>query len=482
MSKFIRILSIVFGIIILAGIVNANENFNCFSIIAGKNATANNSVLIAHNEDDGGENLFVYLNHLNYEKVKKKIKTLLNGAELPLIKKPNRLLQIHINDVLFGDACLNEYGVIIASNACTSREDKPVLFKGGISKYLRVLVALEAKSSREAVKIAGRLVEKYGYASSGRTYVIADSNEGWLLHIVNGKHWIAKRVPDNEVSVIANYYTIGEIDLNDKKNYLGSADIITYAKKRGWFPREKSDNDFDFARVYSNPENLKNMGNILRQWRATNLLSNKKYKIDERFPFSFVPRRAVKITDLFEVLRDHYEDTAYDLTDNYKKGSPNNTDNRTICTESTRYSFVGVLNSKLPKVLNNLLWLAFSRPDTNAYSPFYLSSFEIPKGYSSDLIKQNLREFRPNAYITYSKLSKLVDSLYRKRIKTVHKKWKSFEKFAIRQIRKKEKEFIYILKKNPLVGKKIISNFTNSLEYKRWFLASELIDEFENKK
>jgi len=481
MSNKIEILFVVFFTIVVLNTSYAKENLNCFSIIAGKNATADNSVLIAHNEDDGGDNLFVYLNHLNYKKVKEKIKTLLNGADIPFIKKPNELFQIHINNVLFGDSCLNEYGVVIASNACASREDRPVLFKGGISKYLRVMIALKAKTSREAVKYAGELVEKYGYASSGRTYVIADSNEGWLLHIVNGKHWIAKRVPDNEVAVIANYYTIGRVNLKDNKNYLGSPDIISYAKKRGWFPKNESDIKFDFAKVYSSPNNFKSMVNILRQWRATNLLSDKKYKINERFPFSFIPRREIKITDLFEVLRDHYEDTDYDLTNNYKKGSPNNTKNRTICTESTRYSFVAVLNNKLPSVLKHLVWLALSRPDTNAYSPFYFSSVSIPSDYSGNFnkLKQNVI---PKAYLTYSKLSRLVDESYKRRIKPVRKKWKNFEKFSIRQIKKKRKEFIYILKKNMLVGKKIINNFTQSLEYKRWFLASEFIDEFENKK
>lgn len=33
--------------------------------------------------------------------------------------------------------------------------------------------------------------------------------------------WVAKRVPEDHITAVANQFTIGEIDLNDKDNYLG---------------------------------------------------------------------------------------------------------------------------------------------------------------------------------------------------------------------------------------------------------------------
>lgn len=33
--------------------------------------------------------------------------------------------------------------------------------------------------------------------------------------------WVAKRVPDDHITAVANQFTIGEIDLNDKDNYMG---------------------------------------------------------------------------------------------------------------------------------------------------------------------------------------------------------------------------------------------------------------------
>ena len=34
--------------------------------------------------------------------------------------------------------------------------------------------------------------------------------------------WVAKRVPDDHITVVANQFTIGEIDLADADNYLGT--------------------------------------------------------------------------------------------------------------------------------------------------------------------------------------------------------------------------------------------------------------------
>ena len=68
------------------------SEIECFSIIAGKNATVDNSVLIAHNEDDWGDLL------INWYKVPEqdytpgtKI-TLQNGAQIDQVPHTNSYL------------------------------------------------------------------------------------------------------------------------------------------------------------------------------------------------------------------------------------------------------------------------------------------------------------------------------------------------------------------------------------------------------
>lgn len=478
MKKAIIIL-IIFSALLIYG-----EEHNCFSIIAGKLATADGLVMIAHNEDDFGIN-FVNVHKIPGRRPGDNTIKLKNGATLEETGKTFGCLWFQIPGQEFGDTYMNEKGVIIASNQCTSREDKGELTDGGIGFMLRRIVALRARSARQAVRIAGDLVNKFGYYSSGRTYCITDASEGWILHIVKGKHWVAQRVPGDHVAVVANYYTIAKVDIADKKNFMGSADIIDYAVKRGWYKRDGG-REFDFAKAYSGQKNLASMGNILRQWRATNLLSKKQYDIKDRFPFSFEPKRKIRITDLFRVLRDHNEDTEYDLTNNYKNGSPNSTKNRAICDESTQYSFVAELRSELPAEIANVAWVAFRRPDTNAYSPWYLSITSPPSGYTrgdSQTALQThfdrseaLLKFDPAyAFWNFAKLSELVDRDYKDRIKFTRKEWKNFENYLLKSQRKKEKEFLYLLEKEKRIALYFITNYVHQLEYQKWFITTELI-------
>ena len=144
-------------------------NYNCFSILVGKDATTDGSVLFAHNEDDSGVNL------VNWYKVPKLIHAtgenilLINGGQLPQVDETFSFLWLEMPGQTFSDSYINEYGVTIASNACRSKEDSAELVNGGIGYYLRRIMVERAKSAKEAVRIAGSIVDSIGYASSGRT-------------------------------------------------------------------------------------------------------------------------------------------------------------------------------------------------------------------------------------------------------------------------------------------------------------------------
>ncbi len=479
-------------LVIFSSLLLYGDEQNCFSIIVGKLATVDGSVMIAHNEDDAGVN-FVNVHKIPHmHQPKDKMIRLKNGGLLEEVSETLGYLWCQIPGQEFGDTYMNEKGVIIASNQCLSREEKGELTNGGIGFMLRRIAAQRAVSAREAVKLVGKLIDKFGYYSSGRTYCIADAQEGWILHIVNGKHWLAQRVPDDHIAVIANYYTIDKVDLGDNKNFLGSPDIIDYAIKKKWYNPDNN-KKFDFAKVYSNQKNLKSMGNILRQWRATNLLSKKQYKIGDRFPFSFVPKKKIRVIDLFKVLRDHYEDTEYDLTDNYKKGSPNSTKNRAICDETTQYSFAASLRSNLPAELAYIAWIAFRRPDTNAYSPWYLSITQPPAGYtqgnSNTAVEDHFEKaeafskFNPDyAFWCFARLSELVDLEYKTRIRFTRKEWKNLENYLVKTHENKEKEFLYLLEKDKNIALNIITNYVHQTEYRKWFISTELIARIDEEK
>ncbi len=484
MKKIILFIIVVIIYYPLLGSYNS-ESENCYTIIVGRDATYSGDVMIAHNEDDGGKNFFVDVHKIKRAGKSGRDIKLKNGNTLRL-SNGYGFLWIEIPGTEFADSYINEQGVVVVSNACPSREDSPDLTNKGIGFMLRRIVAEQAGNAREAVRIAGKLIEKYGYYSSGRNYAFADAREGWFMHIVNGKHWIAARIPDNGIAIIPNYFTINEINLKDRNNFMGSEDIINYAIKKGWY-NKNTDGKFSFRKAYSEKKALNSKRNVLRHWRGISILSKSKISPDDDLPFSFIPAKKVKIQDIFNLMRDHYEGTQYDLSDKYRKSSPNFTQNRTICTGTTQYSLLAELRSDLPDEIAPRVWISFRRPDSNGYSPWYPSIISTPNGYTRGNSKTALlSHFKKDeiwfknddkyAFWNYSKLSRKVDENYKTNIKVVKKVWGNFENSLIKNGLKKEREFSYLLSKNKNLALNMITNYVHLIEYKKWFNTLDLIN------
>ena len=372
------LLALALGLAAFAA-VNPNRDTNCYTVIVGKKASADGSVIVAHNEDDSGD-IIVNLRKIQARDYGSPQHIALgHGAVHETDGKTNAFLWIEATTQEFADSFINQYGVLLTSDSCPSREQRTDVTDGGIGYMLRRLVAEKARSAREAVTMAGALVEKYGYTGSGRTYTLADKSEAWMMAVLKGRHWIAQRIPDDEVAVIPNHYTIREIDLNDPSRFLGSRDIVEYAKANGWYDESK-DGRFDFKKAFVRPSTRELVfdGNTLRRWRGLNYFSGKKWDISDDYPFSFKPGKKVAAESIMPLLRDHYEGTEYDSTEGYKNGTPNKAKYRTICTATTITAFIASLNSSLPDPLSSSLWIAAGRPDTTVFLPLYYGIESLP--------------------------------------------------------------------------------------------------------
>jgi dipeptidase len=464
----LRLTSVALIIVLCGGVAFAQSErqFDCFSIVVGKSASADGSVLVAHNEDDYGRqlvNIFKVprLRHAAQEKV-----VLSPGAELPQVAETWSYLWLEMRGMDFADCFLNEWGVVVASDACPSREEQGTLVGGGIAYWLRHLVAQRARTAREGVKLAGALIEQFGYASSGRTYVIADAQEGWLLAAVRGTHWVAQRVPDDEVAVIPNYYTIGKIDLADR------------------------DGAFHFAKSYSPPGQLMHPGNVLRMWRGVNLLADRSYPLEAQFPFAFRPKKRVSVQDLMAVLRDHFEGTELDKSQGYRKGSPHRMGEHTICASSTQFSFVAHLRSWLPTPMGAVLYLAPRRPDVQAFVPWYVGVQDVPPGYAVGDYAAALRDHdaKPswqglnvdnNAFFAFMTLAEKVDADFGTRLPKVRGVWDPVENDIFRVQQAFESNWLAVYRESPAKAEKMLTDTTSALALKVWKLARELLARFE---
>jgi secernin len=142
---------------------------------------------------------------------------------------------------------LNEYGVAIGNEAVLTRE---ILPSTGLLGMDLVRLGLErSKTACEATEIIGALIERYGQGGSAQYdvdfrycggFIMADHAEAYVLES-SGRQWIARRVEDR--ACISNRLTI------DTGN-LGSSDVESYARARGWCDHE-SESSFDFAAAYS---------------------------------------------------------------------------------------------------------------------------------------------------------------------------------------------------------------------------------------
>jgi len=458
----------------------------CYTIVAGKEATADGSVLFAHNEDDYGIQL------MNFWKVPRQHfetgdrVTLVRGGTLPQVSQTWSFSWIQDVHQEFSDLYMNEWGVTLASNACGSRVTDPETTDGGIGYMLRRIVAQRAKTAREGVLIAGKLLDKFGYAvgpKGGRTLVIADKNEAWLLDILPGKYWIAERVPDNAVVLQPNIYVIRKVNFNDTSHFIFcKKGIRKYAIRKGWYNPQK-DKVFDFSYIFSEfrSRHFQERGFDTRQWRGQQLLSGKTVSVKQAkksgLPFSVIPDHKLTPADMMQVLRDHYQGTAYDMTLD-KNINPNNGSERTICTLSTQVSVVAQLRNNFPKEIGPVLWLSFGRPDVNTYIPFYPVASRIPSYYhfipgngNWQVSLQHQLKPLPGTFTyhpgkvfwLFNDLENISGLNYYETIDLIQKTWKAKEKNAFAWQSTVEKSALELYKTNPEKAVLYLQNYSNSL-------------------
>ena len=454
------------------------NNFDCFSVLVGKDASFDGSVLFAHNEDDGGKQVVNWYMVASEDHKKGKKIELKNGGILDQAINTNRFIWLEMPGMDFGDSYMNEWGVTIGTNSCPSKEKDPDISNGGIGYRLRGIMAERSKSAKEAVKIAGELIEKFGYTGSGRSYCVADTKEAWIINVVKGKHWVAQKVPDDKLVIIPNYYTITEVDLSDKDNFMGSSDLIDYAIKKEWYD-EESDGDFNFRLSYGSQGAIKSMGNIGRKWSALNILSEKKYDLNENFPFAITPSDKIDLNILINVLSDHYEGTELDKTNNYINGDPHHAGRATICARTTRYGFIAQLRDWLPVEMGAVMWIAPQRPCTQTFIPWYSGIESIPEGYGkADPVYAMNNHYHPPgdvhepaeipAFWSFIAFSEKADENYIELIPEIRKNKELFQRELLSNQGEFEKEALSLYKNNKQKFMKKLTAYTNEMAKRSW--------------
>ncbi len=429
--------------------------YMCMTILAGRKATQSGEVLIGHNEDAPGR--FIMQTHI-VRKKRRKPETLttfepnlspleLSTTRINLLWSEAKTYSTDFSDSAFCDLYVNGHGVVICSNNCAdSREDSPELTDGGIGYGLRRLVAERAHSAREAVSIACELVGKYGYASSGRSYAFADRDEIFVMQVVNGKHWAIQRVPDDEVAVIPNHYTIHEPD----KKAEGCTELVSYAEKRGWYSPENG--EFDFARVYQSPETWGLDKNTYRHVKAFEILldmdlSELHKTAWQGLPFSIKPAKKVSVDTMKVILRAH-------------DSNPHFSKPLTICNTETLESTIIQIRSSQDRII---LRKALGRPSYSPYIAWYFGVPDVPEDYEDTESEKALAEhfhleaeamdWRNSAWFRAVEIDTVSEMLSAEKEESVCRKIRDFEAREERDIEGLDPQIELSLRNRPDIAR-----------------------------
>jgi len=339
-----------------------------------------------------------------------------------------------------GYSQMNERQLAIGESTCSQRSELDVGFVKGITRQIMTVeqaqvFALErCSSAREAVKLIGNLVETYGFLPScggSEALCIADPRELWEMEILSvgpkwkpesgkpGAIWAARRVPDDHVVVIANYFRLREIDPRDPDT-LASPNYMQEAVDRGWYD-PNGGRPFIWQEAYCP---LIREGNLSRMWLITSTIAPSFKAWPRRslndpagpgtlyaqpiegaafYPFSVKPEKKLSVQDIIAFQRSVFENTIYDMTwdpawmvpgaGGKSEKSPMATPflpaemekilrirhHRTIATQG--YGMVAQLRSWLPDAVGGIYWFYVDNPYVSAYVPVYAGVSDVAPAY-----------------------------------------------------------------------------------------------------
>ena len=232
--------------------------------------------------------------------------------------------------------------------------------------------------------LAPGMAEGRGISPAGAgSLAVGDTRDVWVFETLGGHHWVAARVPDDEVWIHPNLVCVREVDLSDLSAFRGSHDLISFARKLGRY--DPVDGPFDVAWAYNNRAELSAYYDRNRLWGAVHELApSLGLKNDtpwKRLPVHVKPDRPLTKERVEALLRYHYEGTPLDESGHYTLMSPHKMTTRPICAKYTDYSAVTELRDWLPDNIGGMLWVSQSRPCSSAYVPYYSGITSLPAAW-----------------------------------------------------------------------------------------------------
>ena len=404
---------------------------SCTSIMVGRNASADGSVMTSHTCDSWYRTWMrmvpardyerdtvtaIYEGRMHTQSAQDSTKMYRRGV-IPQARHTFRFL-----DTAY--PCLNEKQLAMGETTISGRDtlqNKRGMFM--IEELARI--ALErCSTAREAIRLMGDLVKQYGYGDSGECLTIADKQEVWIFEIFGegpkkiGGVWAAVRIPDDEIAVSANISRIGRLDLADTDRYMASDNVFDVAKRLKLWDGKS---EFSFWKAYSGgnyfdePKNYSVREHFIMSQLAPSLCLSDSI---EELPLSVKPDQKVSAEQVMRLLGSYYEGTPKNLSGRHLIPNPKRKDKegnlvenepdsivspfsnpwmrpdeinmyyamgdsvmkniRTVSVPWCAYSTVIQLRAWLPDEVGGVAWVALDNPGESPRFPIFCGATELP--------------------------------------------------------------------------------------------------------
>ena len=430
---------------------SANSGKACTNFLITKGASTDGSTMISYAADSHvlyGE--LYYWPAANYEEGEKlEIREWDTGKFLGEIDQASETYTVVGN--------MNEHQVAIGETTYGGREElqnqPDAIMDYGSLMYVTLQ---RAKSARDAIKTMAELVEEYGYYSSGESFSISDKNEVWIMEMIGkgeeekGAVWVARKIPDGYVSGHANQARITTFPQEGNKSSISSShlediynkgvttvyheDVISFARKKGYF--DGKDKNFSFSDTYAPVSFAGARFCEARVWSMFRKVKSgmdkytdyvKGHDLDNRMPLWIKPEEKISVQDMFDFMRDHFENTPLDMTQDIGAGpfdlpyrwrplywevdGKKYCNERAVATQQTGFSFVTQSRNWLPDEIGGINWFGVDDAASSVYVPMYCGMQDVPETYAEG--NGSLREWSENsAFWTFNQVSNLAYTRY----------------------------------------------------------------------
>merc|ERR1711935_570591 len=222
----------------------------CTNYMVTRGASPDNATQVSYNSD--GQSLYGFMSHYPAARhppgTVRRIWEFVSGRYLGEIPEATETYNVVGNT--------NQWGLTIAESTFDGLESLLSPAPGSrIDYYSLMWITLQrCRTARQAIEMMDTLTQRYGYASTGESFSIADTDEVWVLEMIGkgpkhlGTVWVARKVPDGAVCGHANQARIRTWPRDHTA--LWASDTVDFAKRQGLYPMQGDEEEFSFSDTF----------------------------------------------------------------------------------------------------------------------------------------------------------------------------------------------------------------------------------------